>query len=565
MTGACACGMPRAQSFSQSARHTEVTLSNLPPSRSNFPHIICLCPTYRNAHAHFCTMTRSTGSWLATALLTGALCAALTIALGTAPPPTWAQYMQAYCSPPHLTVEGVPPWGMPAARLLGVSGIIRHGERSPIFTIPGTRKEQVHCDFRGHPLQYAVQHAVSPALVEEAELRSGEWKPWQPGEPVPAAARAGLTLPSVNRTASGYVCKPGELTPRGLHQLFNLGVQLARAWTGAPGSHMAPALHVAATSYARTVLSAAGFIAGAVGVPDSGDDLWQLDPGAAPQKLAFPTVSLGMLANTSSDPALHSKRPHVCPASQRWIEQNPDVLRAYAAMSPAAEAVLAAVAQCEATDDERTASATRSTHVNDPATAAGLLPGVPLNETCPVRSIMALAAAEHAAAQWCATGRHVCRANASASEPCLDDQHAAQIMTDAVADWNTWFSGPTNRWQMAELAQRMAAQVQAIERAWASPTPVSTLQVHLLFAHDVTVQPLARALGGGAAVHGWPSYAARLLVELWQADGGGAKYVRVLYQGQDITPVLPCAEAHTRLCPMAAFVRHVEHMSCPDE
>lgn len=72
----------------------------------------------------------------------------------------------------------------------------------------------------------------------------------------------------------------------------------------------------------------------------------------------------------------------------------------------------------------------------------------------------------------------------------------------------------------------------------------SALRFALFLAHDTTVLPLLCAwdVWDGA----WPSYAALLAIELYEAEGGRRHYVRLVYAGQEL--VLPgCTEA---LCPL---------------
>ncbi|KAJ8369246.1 hypothetical protein SKAU_G00092740 [Synaphobranchus kaupii] len=90
----------------------------------------------------------------------------------------------------------------------------------------------------------------------------------------------------------------------------------------------------------------------------------------------------------------------------------------------------------------------------------------------------------------------------------------------------------------------------------------------LYSAHDVTVAPVLSALGLTEAR--FPRFAARLVFELWRRgdrgrDAGGPHgglYVRVLYNGEDVTFRTSFCRAHDRgsaqpLCPFANFLSFV--------
>lgn len=89
----------------------------------------------------------------------------------------------------------------------------------------------------------------------------------------------------------------------------------------------------------------------------------------------------------------------------------------------------------------------------------------------------------------------------------------------------------------------------------------------LYSAHDITVAPVLSALGLAEAR--FPRFAARLVLELWRGGGGGGGngpraglYVRVLYDGEDVTFRTSFCRAHDRgsappLCPFDNFLSYV--------
>ena len=69
------------------------------------------------------------------------------------------------------------------------------------------------------------------------------------------------------------------------------------------------------------------------------------------------------------------------------------------------------------------------------------------------------------------------------------------------------------------------------------PTTSSTKFV-LRLAHDTTLAPVLGALGYPHV--GWPPFASRIVFELWYHHPSDQSFVRVLYQGKDITSDLEC-------------------------
>lgn len=77
----------------------------------------------------------------------------------------------------------------------------------------------------------------------------------------------------------------------------------------------------------------------------------------------------------------------------------------------------------------------------------------------------------------------------------------------------------------------------------------ATPHLAVLAAHDTVVAPLAAALNVFDGK--WPPLATRLVFELWRDPIRGSRYLRVLYNGLDLTKQVPgCALS---LCPQADF------------
>ncbi|MEE6509080.1 hypothetical protein FKM82_024115 [Ascaphus truei] len=84
----------------------------------------------------------------------------------------------------------------------------------------------------------------------------------------------------------------------------------------------------------------------------------------------------------------------------------------------------------------------------------------------------------------------------------------------------------------------------------------------LYSAHDVTLSPVLSSMGLAEAR--FPRFAARLVFELWHnPEGKKEQYVRVLYNGEDVTFQTSFCRGQERrskqaLCPFAKFVRFVK-------
>ncbi|MBN3315493.1 PXYP1 phosphatase, partial [Atractosteus spatula] len=84
----------------------------------------------------------------------------------------------------------------------------------------------------------------------------------------------------------------------------------------------------------------------------------------------------------------------------------------------------------------------------------------------------------------------------------------------------------------------------------------------LFSAHDVTVAPLLSALGLSEAR--FPRFAARMVFELWRSPKGRKNlYVRILYNGQDVTFLTSFCQKHNTfsnepLCPFQNFLNFVK-------
>lgn len=122
---------------------------------------------------------------------------------------------------------------------------------------------------------------------------------------------------------------------------------------------------------------------------------------------------------------------------------------------------------------------------------------------------------------------------------CLSSAAAALILRDADRDYGQRLAGPDVHLLMYPSLKGIAAQLRAVHERRTS------LRFSARFAHDTVVYPLLAALGAGDSE--WPGYASRITFELWalraEPHNQTLGLVRVLYQGEDITPEMRCSSS----------------------
>lgn len=154
---------------------------------------------------------------------------------------------------------------------------------------------------------------------------------------------------------------------------------------------------------------------------------------------------------------------------------------------------------------------------------------------------------------------------AAASVVCMTPAQARAVIAAADAYYERRYGDDTSRLLLAPFLQHMAGHMRARLTALAHAAdpavaeaagPSESNAPHappfiIRAAHDTVIAPLLSALGLRSRRHAWPGYASRVVTELW-TDAASAAYVRVLYNGEDITPATTCADA-AGLCTLEAF------------
>lgn len=139
---------------------------------------------------------------------------------------------------------------------------------------------------------------------------------------------------------------------------------------------------------------------------------------------------------------------------------------------------------------------------------------------------------------------------------CLSAAVATAVLREADRDYGRRLGGPDVTLLMYPALRGIAAQLRA---AWEGST---SLRASFRFAHDTVLYPLLASMGAGD--HEWPGYASRITFELWTLSvdselvagtsetrkqhnqrevEGTLPLVRVVFQGEDITPLLGCARS----------------------
>ena len=113
-----------------------------------------------------------------------------------------------------LLISGVIiPSLSPDFTLKSVHIVIRHGDRSPLHTVPGIANQHLACSFSG-PFHNSVPNAVDYLRVMKAR----------------GVRKAGASYAGVAMYPSSETCDIGDLTPNGALQHLQLGSFLRRRY-----------------------------------------------------------------------------------------------------------------------------------------------------------------------------------------------------------------------------------------------------------------------------------------------------------------------------------------------
>ena len=472
-----------------------------------------------------------------------------------------------YCTPPLHGAEGCvadcgqhagDAWG--EASVLGVTGIIRHGDRTALVPAAALKVDDMHwdCAWQVEDVQAAEEGGGAehvPRLPNISRYSVTETPALRPFVNMQAAkpnttdsAQAGRvgqsTRGAVHALVAGRVnaslaCGLGTLTRKGALMLADLGRSLGRKYQ----AHTAALaldrgdITVTSTNFSRTALSGIAF--------------WHGFSGPAQGQRSVGT------SHKATDITLLAKRPSMCPAVHAWHATNRAHLRAFENYQAHLTGDLWQVAGCNepwAGETFRTDPPTHwSTDTAEPVTRAD----------CPLLQHDATGLADVALTRLCHDQPAPCTAGEGGA--CMSDDVVLKLVHQADADYVRWYSGRTNEVLMWPLAQHLLTTLLDMQGGgW------SGAKVALRFVHDVVVYPLAAALGvvehpqQGHDLR-WPGYASRLLLELVRyANLPSQRFIRVLYQGKDVTHrIQACASTGMPACPLSTFQQHVDSLLGP--
>ncbi|CAL8360477.1 unnamed protein product [Merluccius merluccius] len=420
-----------------------------------------------------------------------------------------------YCNTPNRTEQAWEGHSPADYTLLSVQVMIRHGDRYPLYSIPKTKRPTIDCTLS--PNRKPSHPQLSSFISHMGHGDRGHWE---------------STLGSVPRLPNHSACEMGELTQTGVVQHLRNGQLLMRAYERhslLPVGWSPRQLWVETTGKSRTLQSGLAFLYGFL--PD-------FDWSKVTVRHQWSTLFCGAACD--------------CPARNRYLEV--EQRRQYR--------LRAADAQLDATYAEM-------------ARALGLPPRQ-LRAANPIDSLLC----------------HLCHGlpfpclqmqAAGASDTCLTKEQFAIIRRQQLDDEaDKRQAGLYRKYAilaMHPFLNRTAGRMERAARAKTGEAAEATLA--LSSAHDVTVAPLLSALGLAEAR--FPRFAARVVFELWRSPpaasaaagskqqaprgkgkgtAGGEPFVRLLYDGEDVTFHTAFCRSHKRhgprpLCPLKNFLSFV--------
>ncbi|CAL8350007.1 unnamed protein product [Lota lota] len=423
-----------------------------------------------------------------------------------------------YCNTPNRTEQAWEGHSPADYTLLSVQVMIRHGDRYPLYSIPKTKRPTIDCTLS--PNRKPSHPQLSAFISHMGHGDRGHWE---------------STLGSVPRLPNHSACEMGELTQTGVVQHLRNGQLLLQAYKRhglLPPGWSPRQLWVETTGKSRTLQSGLAFLYGFL--PD----------------FAWPKVTVRHQWST-----LFCGAACDCPARNRYLEE--EQRRQYRL---------------------RVADARLETTYAEMARALGLPPRQ-LRAANPIDSLLCHLC--HGLPFPCLQAAPDGAAAGAAGAACLTMEQFSVIRRQQLDDEaDKRRVGLYRKYAILAMhpyLNRTAGRMERAARAKAGAAAAGAeVALALSAAHDVTVAPLLSALGLEEAR--FPRFAARLVFELWrsppaaggkpQARGkgkatpGGEPFVRLLYDGEDVTFHAAFCRAHKRhgprpLCPLKNFLSFV--------
>ncbi|XP_076832937.1 2-phosphoxylose phosphatase 1 isoform X2 [Brachyhypopomus gauderio] len=435
-----------------------------------------------------------------------------------APEPDPISEAYLYCNLPNQTEHTWEGHSLADYKLLSVHVMIRHGDRYPLYSIPQTKRPAIDCTLSPNRVP---SHPLLASFISHMALGSqGHWDG---------------SLASVPRVPNHRACEMGELTQTGVVQHLKNGEILRQAYIKRhkllPADWSSRQVWVETTGKSRTLQSGLALLYG-----------------------LLPAFPWGRLAPHQQWSTLFCGSACDCPARNRHLEReqkrqyrqrvaDAQLDRAYASMAAALGV------------------ATRALRAANPVDAL-------LCHVC------------HGLPFPCARAPPPAPPRARpppAEGACLTLEHFAALRRQQREDERARLeAGIYRRYATLAAHPYLNRTAQRMEQAARGRRGGAEPAFALASAHDVTLQPVLSALGLEGA--GFPRFAARLVFELWKSPqaGRGVKarqeawprggvdgaFVRVLYNGQDLTFDTAFCRHHDRhsaqpLCPLGNFLSFV--------
>lgn len=391
--------------------------------------------------------------------------------------------------------ENIPP----TYRLSSIVIVVRHGDRSPIYTLPNHRLfENLSCKFTDDKSTQSKTFLKFISSVESRQIKQihPDFR-WQ------------------NSFPKSTKCAAGQLTSRGFQQMINLGKTLRRTYSDGKrflqaSSNLSSKMYVRVTEYTRTFQSAVGFLYGFLSSDDFRRVKIEFD-----RDIYFCSQSVG---NFSCN----------CPAAaklQKIIDQE------YRQMDAKDRSMDQQIKEKLATVF---------------GTSTGHIPWLG-------------AVLEVVMTHVCHGLSPPCRENSQKKSECMPWSLVNKLWhsLDASGQRSQNSTTPEKYARLVSypLLHEIVQRFLAVARYNADD---EKSRIHLYSGHDKTISALLKAL----KVHDghWPPYASNLIFELY--DGNRKQfYVRILYNGRDVTKqVRFCKDignATGGLCPFDNFMYFV--------
>eukprot|EP01138_Halocafeteria_seosinensis_P003292 gb/GECG01003367.1/.p1 GENE.gb/GECG01003367.1/~~gb/GECG01003367.1/.p1 ORF type:complete len:586 (+),score=56.01 gb/GECG01003367.1/:1-1758(+) len=443
-----------------------------------------------------------------------------------------------------------------SVELTGVWGLLRHGDRSGFAQIQGADSASWDCDFgsdttlppdsktRFHA-EYVSRQAIEEGL-ECAELELDErcdaGAHRHDHLEAANAARGFKASEAALKGESAKHCRAGMLTKEGIEQHRRLG-RLFRQKYGSLLKRISHQSHqetgdnpvdvkdvfCSSTDYPRTALSAASFLDGLHLAEESNFTIY--------------------VQPREKDPALVQELLRRCNKFSSDVDEHTYHFSRFNTLPMNLIRRIAQLTNC--TKEEIDNSLDQLKHHGDQLSKGAVFPGYagglqkpnPLQgkTPCPPLSNDATLVADMMVTRQCHNIALPCKQANKDGESCIEENTALEAIEQADRDYARRYSGSPNNFLIHPLLSQISNQLGTQAECLRQRTS-RCRKFWFLFAHDITVYPVASALN--LTDYQWPSYASRIVLEMFSSRRSEEHFIRALYQGKDMTSELSCSAVY---------------------